>query len=233
MLIKIISRVIYLIAKSLSLTCRYRFVGIEHIDEWKKNSQASPFLFAIWHQYVLTGIFAQNGKQFVVMASKSKDSEPVAYTCRKLGHLVVRGSSRKADVDKGGQKAKQDMLHILQSGVPGALTVDGPRGPARQVKHGIIDLALELNIPIIPYFSIPQKYWQFNSWDQFKLVRPFSKVVVAYGAPILLTPEQRSHAAELIKQSLDALEIKSEAAFDQWEQLSKENFQGYDQKLTR
>ena len=46
--------------------------------------------------------------------------------------------------DKGGKEAKDEMIEMLRTGLPGALTVDGPRGPAHVVKPGIIEMAPNL-----------------------------------------------------------------------------------------
>ncbi len=116
-----------------------------------------------------------------MIVSKSADAEPVAYTCEKLGHKVVRGSSRKGDVCKGGQAAKNDMIGFLKEGHPGAVTVDGPKGPAKKIKPGIIKMAMESGCAVVPYTVKAQSYYQFKSWDEFQLPKPFSKIIVHYG----------------------------------------------------
>ncbi len=174
----ILSRLIYLVARTLSATYRYRYVGEENLGD-------KGHILGIWHQNLLQGILAQNHKHYTVIISRSKDADPVAFTCRRLGHIVHRGSSRsKTNVDKGGKEAKDQMIETLKKGVPGAVTIDGPKGPAREVKPGIIDMALKANVPIIPYLPIPEKFWTLNSWDQFRIPKPFTKIVVYYDKPI-------------------------------------------------
>ncbi len=178
MLNSIISRLIYLLARTLSATYRYRYFGVENLGK-------SGHILGIWHQNLLHGILAQNGEHYTVIISRSKDADPVAFTCEQLGHIVHRGSSRSAtNVDKGGKEAKDQMIETLRRGIPGAVTVDGPKGPAQVVKPGIVDMALKANVPIIPYLPIPQKYWTINSWDKFRIPKPFSKIAVYYGEPI-------------------------------------------------
>lgn len=168
-------------------------------------------MLACWHQNVLPGITSQtNTERFVVIISRSRDADPVAYFCRKFGHLCVRGSSRKGNVDKGGKEAKEMMIEALKSGLPGAVTIDGPKGPARIVKPGIVDMALKARVPIVPYTTMPARYKQFNSWDLFRLPRPFTRIVVAYGEPIIVaenaSSEDFSQIQEKIKFALDAEE---------------------------
>jgi lysophospholipid acyltransferase (LPLAT)-like uncharacterized protein len=196
---------IYLVARLFNFSYRYRFIGLENIEEAKKLGANQGYLLAVWHQNLLQGILAQTGRQHVVIVSKSKDAEAVAFTCRKLGHKVARGSSRnKAGVDKGGKAAMDEMQSFLASGIPGALTVDGPKGPARIVKPGICSLALKTNVPIVPYMPIARNAWVFNSWDKFRLPKPFTIIDVYYGSPIGIDQiDQFDTVRDQLKQALD------------------------------
>lgn len=159
------------------LTWTYRF-------EFPVRGTEGGYVLAIWHQNLFAGILAQTGHRHIVIVSRSRDGDPVAYMCLQLGHEVVRGSSKKRGVDKGGKQAKDEMITLLQSGLPGAVTVDGPSGPAHVVKPGIIEMARLAAVPIVPYLAIAQRYWTFNSWDAFRLPKPFTRIKVYYGAPI-------------------------------------------------
>ena len=64
-----------------------------------------------------------------------------------------------------------------------------PSGPAHEVKPGIIDMARRAGVPIVPYVPVPESCWTFNSWDRFRLPKPFSKIYVYYGAPYLIAPQ--------------------------------------------
>lgn len=222
----ILSNLIYLIAKSFSLTFRYRFLGLENISKAQSLSAHGNYLLGIWHQNLLHGILAQTANPHVVIVSKSKDADPVAYTCRKIGTIVVRGSSRNAaGVDKGGKEAKVEMIEKLLEGHPGAITVDGPKGPAQKVKPGIVDMALKSKTTLVPYLPIPKSYWSFNSWDKFRLPKPFSKIVVLYGKPIVVDDvEKFSHYQTQLEESLNSLEAKAVEAFSNWSTLSKKNW---------
>lgn len=143
------------------------------------------YVLAIWHQNLFSGILAQCGSRHCVIVSRSRDGDPVSFLCGKLGHEVVRGSSRKKDGrDKGGKLAKDEMIERLRAGLPGAVTVDGPNGPAHEVKPGIIEMARLAGVPVVPYVTLPQRYWSFPSWDAFRLPKPFTHIDVCYGAPI-------------------------------------------------
>lgn len=224
---KLLSILIYSFARFLHLTYRFRFVGIENLEKAKNLGDSGGYLLGVWHQNLLSGILSQTGLHYVVIVSKSKDAEPVAFTCRTLGHQVVRGSSRKGNVDKGGKAAKEEMIEVLKTGVPGAVTVDGPKGPDKVVKAGIIDMAKKSGTPLVAYASIAESYWEFNSWDKFRLPKPFSKIVIAYGDPLSVpadvTKEEFEGFAQKHGNSINDACAVGEQAIENWNNLSKEN----------
>lgn len=200
-----LKRLIYAIVRIFDITYRYRFHNLEKIEEAEKISSKGNYLLAIWHQNLFQGILAQTGKRHVVIVSRSKDAEPVAYTCRSLGHHVARGSSRsKTGVDKGGRVAMEEMTQVLiDEKIPGAVTVDGPKGPAKKVKPGIISMAQKADIPIVPYAPLARSYWEFNSWDKFRLPKPFSIIDVYYGSPVMVTGLPMEEAMTKLEEALN------------------------------
>lgn len=224
---KILSILIYGVVRLFHLTYRFRYINLGNLEKAKGLSKSGNYLLGIWHQNLFSGILAQTGLHYVVIVSKSKDAEPVSFTCRNLGHKVVRGSSRKGNVDKGGKAAKDEMIEVLKNGIPGSVTVDGPKGPAKEVKPGIIDMAKKSGAPLVAYSSIAESYWEFNSWDKFRLPKPFSRIVISYGEP-LEVPEDCSKEdfEKLAQQHRDYINQNDEVAwkaFSDWGSLSKEN----------
>ena len=222
-----ISRVLYISTWCLNLTCRYRYVGVENIEKARKKASSGSYLLGFWHENLFSGLFSQANLKFIIIVSKNKDAEPIVYICRRLKAIVVRGSSKKKGIDKGGQAAKNKMIEILKTGVVGLVTVDGPTGPAKEVKPGIIDMSKKSGSPLIPYAPIAERYWSFNSWDRFKLPKPFSRVVIYYGKP-LYVPKNISgndfdDLKEKYKEAIEEGELKSLEAFKNWNNLSMKN----------
>ncbi len=220
MLSGIISFSIFHLLKWLDGTFDYRFIGNEHLSVTKERGT----LFAIWHHTLINGILAQKERPFVVMVSRSKDANPVAYVCKKLGHVVTRGSSRKGTRDKGGGSALSEMVTSVESGHPAALTVDGPTGPAKKTKEGIIKLAIKTNSVIIPYAALSDSYWQFNSWDKFRFPKPFARILIAYGEAIDPSLFEPLEALKIIDNAINELEEKSEKSFSSWMDLERFNY---------
>lgn len=174
--------IIYFIALILKSTYRFEYRGEEELLKLKKEKR--NYLLAVFHQNLLPAIFAQIKDSYVVIVSRSRDADSVAYTCEKLGHKVTRGSSRRNGKDKGGKEAKDEMVDWLKKNYPGAVTIDGPKGPAKKVKPGIVKMAMESNAVIVPYTVKAKHYIEFKSWDRFQLPLPFTKIIVHYGKPI-------------------------------------------------
>lgn len=203
----------YLLVRALAST--YRFRSAQPPIARGGDAQ-SGYVLAIWHQNLFSGILAQRSRHCVIV-SRSQDGNPVSYLCGKLGHEVVRGSSRKKDGrDKGGKLAKDEMIECLRAGLPGAVTVDGPSGPPFEVKPGIVEMARLAGIPVVPYLTLPGRYWNFPSWDAFRLPKPFTRIDVCYGAPIHIPANTdfadfpRYQAA--IADGLRALELTAKAS---------------------
>ena len=211
MLTKITAQLIYYFIRLLNLTYRFEFVGLEHKNLAKASHPKKTFIYASWHQHLISAIFSHIGEHFTMVISQSKDGELVAVTCEKFGHRPARGSSTR-----GGQKALIEIVRNMKKGFPGAITVDGPKGPPHIVKPGIIEIARICQCAILPLSSHVEKSWVIKkSWDQFIVPKPFSKIIVVIGEPIYITDDisrdQYADIAVMIGQKIDLGEKIAEA----------------------
>lgn len=203
MLKLLLATLVFAVVRTLMATYRFRFQGAALRAD---PTDCPLYILAIWHQNLFAGILAQTGRRHVVIVSRSGDGDPVSFLCKRLGHQVSRGSSRCGTRDKGGKQAKDEMIDILRSGIPGAITVDGPRGPAHVVKPGIIEMARLTGLPIVPYLPLPRHYWSFKSWDRFRVPKPFTKIDIHYGVPLHVPADTPFEAFAGIQQTIaDAL----------------------------
>lgn len=203
MLTKIIAQLIYYCIRLLNLTYRYEFIGLEHKQRVQLAHPQKTFAYALWHQNLIGAIFSHIGEHFTMVISESSDGELVAVTCEKFGHRPARGSSTR-----GGKKAMIEIVKNMKRGFPGALTVDGPRGPAHQVKAGIIEIARLCHCAILPLSPYAEKSWVFKkSWDQFRIPWPFTKIIVVIGEPIYIaeeiTREDFENISKIIGQKIE------------------------------
>ncbi len=208
---KIFAKIIYLFLKILNSTWRYHFIDATNKEKAKKLSAHGSYVFATWHQNLAAGIMAhsQRDDQFTMIISSSKDGDLVAFTCENFGHAPARGSSTR-----GGREALIEMVKKLKLGIPGALTVDGPKGPKFKVKFGIIEICKMAECPIVPYIALPSRYYTFQkSWDQFRFPLPFTRIYVVIGDPIMvpnnLTPEKFPEFSEIIAHKIHETEQRA------------------------
>lgn len=168
----------YLGGRGISLLIRLWRASVR-LEVRNRKWQKPPFVLAVWHGRIFGVLMDQIGSRCVTMASQSEDGALAAGIVEGLGLRAARGSS-----SRGGREALRDMREMVLAGAPyAALTVDGPRGPWRQVKGGILVLARRLEIPILPATFSCSRPKLLRSWDRGVLPRPFSRVVVTYGEP--------------------------------------------------
>jgi lysophospholipid acyltransferase (LPLAT)-like uncharacterized protein len=163
-----------------------------------REATAERCVLAVWHGRLLGVLLDQVDSDLVTMASLSGDGALAAGALVSLGLRATRGSTTR-----GGGEALSEMRRALREGAPrGALTVDGPKGPWRQVHPGVIVLARRLGIPIVPATFSCRRAKVLGSWDHMVAPRPFSTVVVAYGEP--WSPERLRGRAEDVRLALAA-----------------------------
>jgi len=163
-------------------------------------------VYAFWHgrQFLLLSSFRHQG--VVVMTSVSWAGRIQARILSGLGYSVVRGSSRRK-----GVRALVDIKRAVESGGAAAFAVDGPSGPARRSKQGVLYLAHKLGYPIVPAATAARPAWTIRStWCRYLIPAPFSRALVMLGAPIQAAADGEL-AAEDLDRILDELTENADA----------------------
>jgi lysophospholipid acyltransferase (LPLAT)-like uncharacterized protein len=209
----ILQRLIWYFIKALFATIKFKIKNPEIEQKAKQMSPSNSFVFAVWHEQVVSVMRTLAwSSPYLALASRSKDGDYAAFVSKKLGYIPVRGSSKKRNKDKGGREAVQTYITQLKAGVSGGITVDGPKGPRQRCKVGVALIARQTGSPVVPVVGIPTKFWEFNSWDKFKIPKPFSTIYFEYGEPIKIESEASEERLEeyclQIETSLKNLELK-------------------------
>jgi len=170
-----------LYAKTLRLRIENDDVFLNHIQKDGK------ILFASWHQRLFGGFYAPRifGLPQSIMISRSRDGDFIAAVVAKMGWRAVRGSS-----SLGGKEALLQMVRALMDDRMGAHIVDGPLGPPRIIKPGLISLAQRTGAAICPLYISYEHPWIFNSWDRFMLPKPFSRVLLRFEKNLTFVPPE-------------------------------------------
>jgi len=183
-------------------TCKVELVASQEVKDLAVSGQ--PLLFTTWHCHLVFPLFYARRyyahlPPLVVMASPSRDGEFIAEVARGLGFLVCFGSRRK-----GGVQALQQMAAYLRQGHSGGLIADGSRGPARVAQKGVLYLAREAQVPIVPLAVAACRKITFNTWDRFELPLPGSRLALLVGEPLKVHPQARGPALERMRLELEA-----------------------------
>jgi lysophospholipid acyltransferase (LPLAT)-like uncharacterized protein len=185
---------LYFFIYILHKTLRYKFVGCEFLKD-------GPLLVASWHENSLLAITSLSQfENFGVLTSVSSDGELVAQVAKRFGLFSIRGSS-----SRGGLKALLEVGRALSSEKRIAFAVDGPKGPRREVKPGILFLSEKKQVPIVPMCARANRYFVLKkTWDKFQIPKPFSTVVVSFGPSFVASKDLASESLRL-KGCLDNL----------------------------
>ncbi|MBZ5648099.1 MAG: lysophospholipid acyltransferase family protein [Acidobacteriia bacterium] len=168
-----------------------------------------PAVYAFWHRCVFMATWWYRKREVAVMTSRSFDGEYIARIISKFGYRPVRGSS-----SRGAVAALIGMRKELDEGRTAAFTIDGPRGPKYVAKPGPVLLAQKSGLPIATVHFAPERAWVLQSWDEFIIPKPFSRVLLRVGNLIRVPPDadeaaqQRYHAE--MQATLDRIRIYAE-----------------------
>ena len=166
--------------RTIGATLRYRTENWENLQQLK-NSR-TPIIYSFWHNQIFLATFFWRFRNIAVITSHHFDGEYVARIIGRFGYQAVRGSTRR-----GGAEALLQLRSRLDQGQDVAFTVDGPRGPIYQVKRGPLWLSRRTGAPVVPLHMQPKHFWQLGSWDQFRIPKPFSPVLIKIGRPLVVT----------------------------------------------
>lgn len=158
-------------------------------------------IFMFWHRDILLMTLHRIGSDACVVISASQDGELIAGPVEELGFKTARGSSTRQ-----GSQAYRTILKMAKERQLG-ITPDGPKGPSKSIQPGVTHIAYMAKIPIVAVAQHASREWVFNSWDRFRLPKPFCTITAIYGTPIYITEkEEFDNAPEKLKTIFDDLE---------------------------
>ncbi|MCA9035782.1 MAG: DUF374 domain-containing protein [Planctomycetaceae bacterium] len=136
------------------------------------------FTFCLWHDVIAVAVFARRTWNLSGLISRHTDGSYLADSCRIAGIHPVRGSA-----SRGGAEAVAELLELTHLHV--AMTPDGPRGPRRKLKEGIIFIGSRSRRPVVPTAIAGTNAWSVKgSWTDLLIPKPFSTVYLFAGKPI-------------------------------------------------
>lgn len=204
----------------LSLYARTLRLRVENDEVFSGHLQKGGLIvFASWHQRFFGGFFIPRiyDAPHSIMISRSRDGDFIAGVVEQIGWRPVRGSG-----SLGGKEALRQMVDALMQGRVGGHIVDGPQGPPRIVKPGLISLAQRTGAAICPAYVSYEKPWTFNSWDRFMVPRPFSRVLLRFDRTLIFVPpEMDEESFEHLRMQIEKQMLEGYAAVDRFFQKTK------------
>jgi hypothetical protein len=206
-LIRFVAFIASLLIRAWMSTLRFRLFyqeGRVHPADPRRER----FIYAFWHETLLAPTIRKTRVRILI--SLHADGEFIAQVCRLLGFGVVRGSPKR-----GGSLA---LLELLDSAAHAHLIVtpDGPCGPRRQLKLGIVYLASRSGLPIVPIGVGYPRAWRARSWDRFVVPYPFSTMYGVVGPAIHVPPGLDREELERYRQLVEERMLAATAAAERW-----------------
>jgi lysophospholipid acyltransferase (LPLAT)-like uncharacterized protein len=115
------------------------------------------YIYAFWHEALLGPIAVRPKAR--VLISQHRDGELIAQVCERLGLGTIRGSTAR-----GGSQALLEMIRGSDAPLHLAITPDGPRGPRRELKPGVVMVASQTGLAIVPVGVGFTRAWRAGSW---------------------------------------------------------------------
>ena len=192
--VRIVGQLAAILMRLLGATWRVRTEGPDPLAQEK-----APVVAAFWHCNVLIGAHYYRDRRFAAAVSRSPDGDRIAALLTALGYRPApRGSSTR-----GGAAALRALFKLVRSGTTVSVQPDGPQGPARVSKLGIITLARLSRRPITPVGFSAWPRLRFRSWDGLLLPLPFARVICRYAKPIPVPPDADDDEQERLRKALD------------------------------
>lgn len=200
---RILARLIYSVARAVSSTIRYR---------WERKpgelpQEGRPYIFCVWHNRLPLSLMmyrqlvesANAPFRMAALVSASRDGAMMTRVLELFGVEPARGSSSRR-----GAQALLELAEWTARGYDVAFAPDGPRGPAYQMKPGIVALAQMTGRAIVPASYHLTRKVTLKSWDRFQIPLPFSTCIFNFADPILVPRQFRDEEREKVRAKLEA-----------------------------
>jgi lysophospholipid acyltransferase (LPLAT)-like uncharacterized protein len=193
---------IRLLFRSLRLEIRLQVPGISPYVE----TGGERFIYCVWHDSILGPTFGGPQRQVAALTSQHTDGTLVADLLESVGITPIRGSS-----SRGGARAVKQMMEAARNHHI-VIATDGPRGPRREVKEGIVYLAAQTGRAIIPVTFAARSCWKpRGKWTDLIVPKPFAESVMLAGEPIRvparMTKDERARWRDVVQQAMDDLDV--------------------------
>jgi lysophospholipid acyltransferase (LPLAT)-like uncharacterized protein len=191
---RLLARAVAVLLRVLGATWRVRIEGEDPF------TGPRPVIGVAWHQGLLAAAWCWRDRGFTIPVSRSRDGSRIDAVLRRMGFAEsARGSS-----SRGATALLRSLIRVVRRGGHVGFLPDGPRGPARTAKPGVVALARATGAPLVPVGIAARPRKVFGSWDAAFLPLPFARVRCRYGPPLVVPKKADAEELEAWRRRLEA-----------------------------
>jgi hypothetical protein len=206
------------------LSCKKIWINRELIIDTAKNKK--PVLFSFWHNRLMMIPFVtrkprrlSSGYNFMTLASRHGDGKFVGRIMEKFGLVSIYGSTKDGRKSSRGIdfSSMRQILEGLKKGFSLGITPDGPRGPNQKINGEIINIARISGSTILAMSYSCSRFKQLNTWDNFKIPLPFSKLCFYFDDQLInvarhSSQEEMKKIEQLVEERMNLAQKKADEA---------------------
>lgn len=157
-------------------------------------------IFCIWHEswWSYFVVFHRYRSAHAMMSHPAAYMKPVHAVFRMMGaKRLLLGSSGEE-----GRRAANELARLVHDGFSTTISPDGPYGPPRSLKKGVLHVALQSGAPVVPLTISSSRFIRWTSWDSKKFPLPFSRITVTVHESAYVHPQNFMEAGAYIARTL-------------------------------
>ena len=191
-------RVAYAYILLLKATVRLEYHNREVLEQLGDGPGPGQHILAFWHSRFVMMPYGCIPKRIVALLSMHRDSRMLGDILERFGVTLALGSSTV-----GGAKGLREVLRKVREGYDVGIAPDGPRGPRRRIKPGVLTVARLTGLPIVAVGFSARPARRLASWDRTLVPYPFGRAVFHYGDPIHVPREAADAEQQRLQQLLE------------------------------
>lgn len=181
-------------------TIRMRVEGARHLRP------GTPYIFCHWHEAIPLFFQANvprllppfRGAPQAWMQHPLWFMKPIHLFLRWIGvRAIVLGSA-----GHDGRSAADTLVALLKSGHSTVMFPDGPAGPPHVLKKGVLHMAAQSGVPIVPLRLRTSHCLRLPTWDRKIWALPFSTIRLTIGEPLMVDARSPEASAQALVTAL-------------------------------
>lgn len=187
----------WLLLNLLNATCRVEIESRSDLED-REN-----FIYSLWHEFWFLWFvaFVRSHRRHAWMQHPAAYMKPVHIALQLMGVRVLLGSGGEE-----GREATATLVRLLREGWSTVISPDGPSGPARTLKKGVLHIALESQVPVVPVRLKVERAVRLWSWDRKPIPLPLTRISVVFDEPVIVTKSSFDDAGEVLARRMSGPE---------------------------